>query len=76
MNIREERIQRLLEELRYEVTRGIMEREIDEHLLYQFTLPSQKAARHTVYCRFQTSVVEHHFDMRPLLTVVQGDKAK
>ena len=35
-----DRIMRLLDELRYEVTRGIMEQEIDETLTCQFIIPA------------------------------------
>lgn len=38
-NFRIERITKLLFELRYEVERGMMEREIDETLYFQFIVP-------------------------------------
>lgn len=36
---RKERIERLLHELRYEIERGIMENEIEEHLSFEFIIP-------------------------------------
>jgi hypothetical protein len=36
---RKERIERLVEELRYELTRGIVDREIPEALVYTFVIP-------------------------------------
>ena len=38
-NIRMERIERLLSELEYEITRGIMEREIEPHFGARFHIP-------------------------------------
>jgi hypothetical protein len=38
-NYRKERIDRLLHELQYEISRGIMEREIDETIRFEFVLP-------------------------------------
>lgn len=37
-NPRFDRIQRLLHELRYEITRGMMENEIEEELFYSFVV--------------------------------------
>ena len=54
-NIRRERIERLLHELRYEVERGIMEREIDEDLGFRFIVPiSSKIPNGVVFCEFRT----------------------
>ena len=60
-NYRQERIERLLEELRYEVTRGMMEGEIDEHLRFQFMVPTSKTYPRmgVVACRFETRPFEH-----------------
>lgn len=41
--MRKERIERLLYELQYEVTRGIMEREIEEDLTFRFMIPTSRA---------------------------------
>ena len=42
-NYRMERITRLLHELRYEVERGLMEREIDETLKFEFIYPNSQS---------------------------------
>lgn len=53
-NIRLERIEKLLHELRYEVERGLHNREIDEHMTFQFIYPiSQKIPNGSVVCRFE-----------------------
>lgn len=53
--MRMERIERLLRELEYEVTRGIMEREIDEDIGFRFIVPmSQKIPGGIVGCEFRT----------------------
>lgn len=55
VNVRLERIERLLHELKYEVTRGVMEREIEEQLQFIFFVPSRR--KHSlVVCQFVTSV--------------------
>jgi len=54
-NIRQERIERLLRDLQYEITRGMMDGEIDEHLTFQFAVPTSKAIKNgAVWCRFET----------------------
>lgn len=55
---RQERIERLLHELRYEVERGMMEGEVDEFLRFQFIVPTSKT--------FHGGVVECRFDTRPV----------
>jgi hypothetical protein len=57
-NYREERIERLLKELKYEVTRGIMDGEIDESLGFRFIVPGSK--------QIPNGVVQCEFRMRPL----------
>ena len=53
--MRMERIERLLRELEYEVTRGIMEREIDEEIGFRFVVPnSRKIPSGLVFCEFRT----------------------
>jgi hypothetical protein len=42
-NFRMERIEKLLHELRYEVTRGMMEGDIDETIGFRFVVPLSKA---------------------------------
>lgn len=55
VNYRWERITRLLEELKYEVTRGMMEGEIDESIGFRFAVPVSKTFRNgVVACEFRT----------------------
>lgn len=76
---RQVRIERLLKELEYEVTRGMMEREIDETLTFQFCVPvSQCIPGGMVRCRFVTRPVTGLFvgldDYNtPKLKVVSND---
>lgn len=54
-NYRQERIERLLTELRYEVERGMLEREIGEEMTYRFFVPiSSKIPDGVVFCEFRT----------------------
>ena len=54
-NYRMERIERLLRELEYEVTRGMLEREIDETIGFRFTVPiSNSIPDGVVSCEFRT----------------------
>ena len=53
--MRMERIERLLHELEYEVTRGIMEHEIDETMGFRFVVPVSRAIPNgIVACEFRT----------------------
>ena len=62
---RMERIERLLNELRYEVERGMMEREIDEEIGFRFYVPvSNKIRDGVVFCEFRTRPVPR-WDMHP-----------
>lgn len=75
-NYRQERIERLLEELRYEVTRGMLDREIDEHLGFRFTVPiSQHFKNGVVACEFRTRPMPAYSfsldDHEPRLRVVK-----
>jgi hypothetical protein len=55
VNVRKERIERLLNELRYEVTRGMLDREIGEEMGFEFIVPiSQKVPDGMVFCAFRT----------------------
>jgi hypothetical protein len=57
-NIREERIERLLNELRYEIERGMIEREIGEEISFRFIVPlSSKIPDGIVWCEFRTKPV-------------------
>lgn len=54
-NFRQERIERLLNELRYEIERGMLEREIDEEMGFRFIVPlSRKIPDGVVFCEFRT----------------------
>lgn len=59
--MRMERIERLLRELQYEVTRGMMENEIDEHIGFNFIVGVSRTypTNGVVQCRFETRPVEH-----------------
>lgn len=55
VNVRRERIEKLLRELQYEVGRGMLEREIDEEMRFRFYVPiSQKVPDGVVFCEFRT----------------------
>lgn len=54
-NYRMERIERLFNELRYELERGFMDREIDETISYRFMYPiSQSIPGGIIFCKFET----------------------
>ncbi len=54
-NIRQERIEKLLNELRYEIERGMMNREIGEEMTFRFVVPvSAKIPNGVVLCEFRT----------------------
>lgn len=53
--LRQERIEKLLHELRYEIEVGMMQGEIDETLGFHFIVPiSKKIPDGVVVCRFET----------------------
>jgi hypothetical protein len=66
VNLRMERIDRLLQELRYEVQRGMMEGEVDESLGFRFIVPVSKTFKNgVVHCEFRTRPSPypmHNFD--------------
>ena len=65
-----ERIERLLTELKYEVTRGMMEGEIDETIGFDFFVPVSKRIHDgVVRCQFRTRPV-HRVEY---LSVVQDE---
>jgi hypothetical protein len=73
---RMERIERLLRDLQYEITRGMLEREIDETLTFQFYVPiSQAIPDGVVACRFETRPIPRWhmdpLDVQPRLKVVK-----
>lgn len=58
VNIRRERIERLLNELRYEVERGMLERDVAEEMNFRFYIPlSSKIPNGVVFCEFRTRPV-------------------
>jgi hypothetical protein len=75
-NFRQERIEKLLHELRYEVSRGMMEGEIDEQLGFRWVVGVSKNIRDgVVACEFRTRPVPRgHMspdDLEPRLRVVK-----
>lgn len=74
-NPRQERIERMLNELRYEIERGIMENEIEETLGYQFYMPiSREIPNGVVFFDLRVRPVpQHHMQLgscSPRLTLV------
>lgn len=62
---RKERIEKLLYELRYEVERGMLSREIDETIVFRFYVPiSNSIPDGVVFCEFCTRPVPR-FTMDP-----------
>lgn len=54
-SFRWERVKKLLRELEYEVTRGMMEGELDEEIGFRFAVPvSKKIPDGAVMCEFRT----------------------
>lgn len=75
-NLRMERIERLLKELEYEVTRGMLEGEIDEELGFRFIVGISKRIHDgVVHCEFRTRPIPRHDmhpdDLQPRLRVVK-----
>lgn len=73
---RSERIEKLLHELRYEVERGMMERDIDEEMGFRFYVPvSHKIPDGVVFCEFRTRPVPQYMvdsaDLQPRLKIVK-----
>lgn len=76
-NFRQERIEKLLHELRYEVERGMMEGDIDETLGFRFYVPiSKRLPEGVVFCEFLTRPIPKYAmdprDIQPRLRVVGG----
>lgn len=75
-NFRRERIEKLLYELRYEVERGMLEKEIEEEMGFRFYVPlSSKIKDGVVFCEFRTRPIPRHMmspeDIRPRLRIVR-----
>lgn len=78
-NFRMERIEKLLHELRYEIERGMLERDIEEELGFRFYVPiSNKIRDGVVFCEFRTRPVPryqmHPDDLQPRLRLVKSDR--
>lgn len=75
---RRERIERLLHELKYEITRGMMEREIEEEMGFRFIVPVTKHFKTgVVMCEFRTQPVPNYLglgDDNPRLKLVGGEQ--
>lgn len=76
-NFRQERIEKLLHELRYEVERGMMSGDIDETIGFRFYVPISKAIPDgVVFCEFRTRPVHRYemnpADLQPRLRLVKG----
>ena len=75
-NIRKERIERLLHELKYEIERGMLKHEIDETMEFRFYVPvSSQVPDGVVFCEFRTRPVPRYTmspeDRSPRLKVVK-----
>lgn len=75
-NIRQERIERLLKELEYEVTRGMLEKDIGEEMGFRFYVPiSNKIPDGVVCCEFRTRPIPRYAmgidDLTPRLKIVR-----
>lgn len=76
-NIRQERIEKLLHELQYEIERGMLESEIDETIGFRFYVPISKSIRDgVVFCEFRTRPIPRYMmnpcDVRPRLQLVKS----
>lgn len=76
-SFRQERIEKLLHELRYEVERGMLEKEIDETLHFRFYVPiSRSIPDGVVFCEFQTRPIPRGMmdprDLQPRLRLVKS----
>ena len=79
-NFRMDRIERLLRELKYEVERGMMEREIMEEIGFRFYVPfSNSIPGGVVFCDFHTRPIPrgcmHPDDVVPRLQLIKDRSA-
>ena len=77
-NFRMERIEKLLHELEYEVTRGMMEADIEEEIGFCFIVPISKAIpKGIVRCEFRTRPMPDYYrtmeDLKPRLRIVSSE---
>ena len=75
-NFRRERIEKLLAELRYEIERGMINKDIGEEMGYRFYVPiSSKIPDGVVFCEFRTRPVPRHMmepgSLEPRLKLVK-----
>lgn len=78
-NFRQERIEKLLHELRYEVERGMMEGDIHETMGFRFYVPLSKVIPDgVVFCEFRTRPIPRHMmdlaAIQPRLRLVKGGR--
>lgn len=74
-NIRLERIQRLLKELEYEITRGVMDHEIEPEMSYNFVIPYGPAGRVRLEMRMRPIQRDEYYWVEPnkcTLRVIDG----
>lgn len=58
---RQERVERLFNELLYEITRGMMEGDLDESIGFDFIVPSSRTFPHgVVTCKFRTRPIPEY----------------
>jgi len=78
---RQDRIERLLGDLRHEIERGVINHEISEHLSFKFMVPmSKEGPAYVVKCQFELRPIERKlmdldFDAGRL-RVIDGGKQK
>lgn len=79
-NFRQERIEKLLHELRYEVERGMMENDIPEEIGFRFYVPISRSIKDgMVFCEFRTRPLPRHCmdpsDLQPRLRLVKSERS-
>lgn len=75
-NFRQERIEKLLYELRYEIERGMLSKEIEETISFRFYVPISSAIPDgVVFCEFRTRPIPRYLmnpeDIQPRLRLVK-----
>lgn len=75
-NFRQERVEKLLHELRYEIERGMLEKDIGEEIGFRFYVPiSSKIPDGVVFCEFCTRPIPRYAmdpnDLQPRLRLVK-----
>lgn len=77
-NFRQERIEKLLYELRYEIERGMLKREINETISFRFYVPvSINIPNGVVFCEFKTRPIPNYMvnlnELRPRLRLMRDE---